>query len=178
MPVTLGYHWVKTCYGLWLPGDQRGHWSSDWDELIGFTKYHMLNERDPVRLRMAQELMKHPEVLLTPEMIDIVARVIGECCEQSRWDIAAASIEKTHTHLLITYSGLDIARTAKWISQQTTKTIHRETKHQGPAWGRNDWTSFIFDPEYFMNVKRYIEKHNERRGVEPRPYSWISDIIL
>jgi hypothetical protein len=27
MPNTIGYHIVKTGYGLWLPGDERGSWS-------------------------------------------------------------------------------------------------------------------------------------------------------
>jgi hypothetical protein len=134
----------------------------------------MLNERDPVRLRMAQELMKHPEVLLPPEMIEIVARVIGECCDA----VPVGDRGGIGLHLLLTYSGLQIERTAKWICQQTTKAIHRETNPKGPVWERNDWTSFVFDPEYFMNVKRYIERHNERRGVGPRSYSWVSDIIL
>ena len=30
MPNTLGFHYVKSGYGLWLPGDDRGHWSEAW----------------------------------------------------------------------------------------------------------------------------------------------------
>src|SRR4051794_5023169 len=127
MPITLGYHWVKTAYGLWLPGDNRGHWSTAWDQQIGYIRAHMLNEGDPVRLRMARELMKHPQVKFDREMINVAARVIGECCRASPWEIAAASVESTHTHLLVTYGGLNIDRTTKWISQQTTKAIHKET---------------------------------------------------
>ncbi|HMB96657.1 MAG TPA: transposase [Tepidisphaeraceae bacterium] len=178
MPVTLGYHWVKTGYGLWLPGDSRGHWSTAWDEQIGFMRPHMLNEGDPARKRMAQELMKHAEVKFTQQMIEIVVRVIGECAGESPWKIAAGSVESTHTHLLFTYSKLDIHRSVKWISQRTTKAIHQETSHLGPVWGKSDWTSYIFESEYFMNVKRYIENHNVRRGTDARPYAFISDVIL
>jgi len=56
MSATLGYHLVKSGYGLWLPGDDRGHWSSAWDKQIGFIKPHQLNEGDPVRQRMAREV--------------------------------------------------------------------------------------------------------------------------
>ena len=59
---TIGYHIVKSGYGLWLPGDDRGSWSSAWDELIGLVDPHTLNDGDPVRKRMAQERMKHKPV--------------------------------------------------------------------------------------------------------------------
>jgi len=49
MPRTLGYHYVKSGYGLWLPGDDRGSWSQACDEQIGFTEPHTLNPGDPVR---------------------------------------------------------------------------------------------------------------------------------
>ena len=44
---TLGYHWVKSCFGLWLPGDDRGHWSEAWDDQIGFIEPHTLHDGDP-----------------------------------------------------------------------------------------------------------------------------------
>src|SRR2546423_107272 len=111
MPNTLGFHYVKTCYGLWLPGDERGHWSEAWDEKIGYIEPHMLHPGDPVRKRMAEERMKYPEVKLTPEMIRVVEGTFGACAAASPWKITAASIERTHTHLLITYSPLNIDRT-------------------------------------------------------------------
>ncbi|MDY7107054.1 MAG: hypothetical protein SYC29_00300, partial [Planctomycetota bacterium] len=33
---TIGYHLVKSAYGQWLPGDEAGHWSTAWDERIGY----------------------------------------------------------------------------------------------------------------------------------------------
>ena len=60
-------------------------------------------------------------------------------------------------------------------AQETTKAIHRETTHQGPVWGKGDWTVYLFDVPYFLNVKRYIERHNERRGAAARPYPFLSE---
>ena len=74
---------------------------------------------------------------------------------------------------MITYSGLDIHKTAKWMCQQITKAIHQETDHQGPVWGKGDWCVYLFDWSYYGNVKRYIERHNERRGVGARPYAFL-----
>ena len=174
MSRTIGYHYVKSGYGLWLPGDARGHWSEAWDEQIGFIEPHMLHEGDPVRLRMAQERMKHPPVRLTPEMIAVVADTLAACGADSPWQIVAASIVPTHLHLALTYSGRPIEGTAKWLAQQMTKAIHRRTNHTGPVWCENYWCPFVFDAEYWQNLIAYIERHNIRRGLPARPYAFIT----
>ncbi|HEV2294023.1 MAG TPA: hypothetical protein VGR35_09205 [Tepidisphaeraceae bacterium] len=97
MPTTIGYHFVKSTHGTWLPGDERGHWSEAWDEQIGFIEPHMLHAGDPMRLRMARERIKHPEVRLTPKMIQVVEQTIARCVAESPCSIIAASIERTHS---------------------------------------------------------------------------------
>src|SRR5688500_9759552 len=98
---TLGYHIVISGYGLWLPGDDRGHWSEAWDSELGYIEPHKLHAGDPIRKRMAQERQKHAPVLLDVPMLKIVCDVLGRCAADSDWTIAAASIERTHTHLLM-----------------------------------------------------------------------------
>jgi hypothetical protein len=105
---TIGYHLVKSGYGLWLPGDCRGHWSSAWDEQIGYHEPHKFHEGDPVRERMARERMKHCPTRLTSHMIDAVANAVAACTAASDWKVAAAAIEATHMHLLLTYTARDI----------------------------------------------------------------------
>ena len=92
MARTLGYHWVKSCHGLWLPGDDRGSWSEAWDAELGFIEPHMLHEGDPVRKRMAEERMKHPPMRLTDAMIEIVAQAIGDCVARSNGGLAVAKL--------------------------------------------------------------------------------------
>lgn len=111
---TLGYHIVVSGYGLWLPGDERGHWSEAWDAELGFIEPHVLHEGDPVRQRMAEERRKHLPVRLDAAMQAVVAEAIARCRAESDWRIAAASIEATHTHLLMTYSDRDVDNTVKW----------------------------------------------------------------
>jgi REP element-mobilizing transposase RayT len=174
MPNTIGYHYVKSGYGLWPPGDDRGHWSEAWDEQIGFIEPHALHEGDPVRLRMAKERMKHSPVRLTRSMIDAVAAAIAQCAAASPWKLVAASLESTHLHLLITYSGIDIERTAKWLAQQMTKRVHAVANHAGPVFCENYWCNFVFEVSHWKNTIRYIERHNERRGELARPYVFIA----
>ncbi len=145
--MTLGYHVVKSGYGLWVPGDERGTWSEAWDDQSGFIEPHTLHFADPVRKRIAEERMKHPAVRFDASMMKAIGDSIGLCQEQSPWKVIAASIEATHVHLLIPYSGLDIYNTVKWVGDQTTKAVHRSTAHQGPVWCKGSWISFVFDNE-------------------------------
>jgi hypothetical protein len=174
MRSTLGYHIVVSGYGLWLPGDDRGSWSAAWDDQIGFVEPHTLHPGDPVRLRMSQERMQSPTVRLTAKMIGVVLRALGDCVAQSDWSAIAASVEATHAHLLLTYTRRNIDNTIKWIKDQTTKAIHRDTPHQGPVWCKGKWRSFLFDVDVLEQATTYIEQHNIRRGVGPRPYAFIT----
>jgi len=175
MPNTIGYHYVRSGYGLWLPGDERGHWSEAWDEQIGFYEPHHLHKRDPIRHRMAEERMKHPPVRFTPEILRQIEFTIETCQRQSAWKIAAASVEATHLHLLIPYTAQDIHGTAKWLGQQMTKAIHQFTSHEGPVFCKGHWLQFIFERTHWENTIAYVERHNVRRGESARPYSFLND---
>jgi len=178
VPRTLGYHWCKSAYGLWLPGDQRGHWSEAWDDQIGFIEPHTLHEGDPVRKRMAAERMTHPPVRFDLRMRQAIERAILDCAARSPWKIAASYIGETHTHLVLTYSGLDVDRTIKWLAQCTTKAVHHETSHQGPVWCEGSWLTYLFDEEYWHNTIRYVHRHNERHGDGQPESPSLSDIDL
>jgi REP element-mobilizing transposase RayT len=170
---TIGYHLVKSAYGLWLPGDTRGHWSSAWDEQIGYLEPHHLHTGDPVRERMARERMKHAPIRFTPAMIDAIACAVGHCANDSDWQIVAAAIEATHMHLLLTYTEREIGGTAKWLAQETTKRVHRDTNFVGQVWCEGRWREFIYDEPHWENTREYIQRHNLRRGLPAQPWDWI-----
>ena len=174
MSSTIGYHIVIAGYGLWLPGDDRGSWSEAWDDKIGFFDHHTLQKDDPQRKRMAYERMKHAPVRLNNQMIQAVNSVISKCEVESDWSVAAASVEPTHTHLLLTYTNRQIDNTVKWLKDQTTKAIHRNTAHDGPVWCKGKWRSFIFDEQVWDNTKSYIERHNIRRNESAQPHDYIT----
>jgi len=175
MADTLGFHIVKSGYGLWLPGDDRGHWSSNWDAQVGYIEPHTLHAGDPVRRRMAEERMKHPPVRWSSVMIQAIAMAVGQCADQSDWRIVAASIEPTHLHLLMSYHTRDIGKTCKWLAQCMSKQVHASTDHVGPVFARAKWCSFVFDQDIWRNTEAYIDRHNHRRGLPEKPYEWLAD---
>jgi hypothetical protein len=167
MPRTIGYHLVKSAYGLWLPGEDRGSWSDAWDNQIGYHQPHMLHPSDPVRHRMAAERMKHPAVRFTADMQLTITDAIKTCIAKSNGGLIVynMAIEETHMHLSLPYTGKDIDATAKWLADQTTKAVHRQSNHTGPVWAKGCWRSFIYDEDVWNHVGQYIDNHNKRRGV-------------
>ena len=171
---TIGYHIVLSCYGLWQPGDDRGHWSEAWDDMVGSVEPHTLHDGDPVRKWMAAEQMRHDPVRLGAPMIPAAAEAIGRCAAASEWRVAAASIESTHTHLLLTHTLNDIDNTVNSLKDRTAKAVHSGTDHVGPVWCRGRWRSFIFDPTPWAAARRYIERHNVRRRVPAAPHRFMT----
>jgi hypothetical protein len=90
--------------------------------------------------------------------------------------IMAAAIEPTHIHLLIANTGRDIDVTTKWIADQTTKAIHRETDHRGPVWTKNCWCDHIDSQEHWESAAVYIDDHNRRAGRGSRPYPFLAPL--
>jgi hypothetical protein len=174
---TLGYHIVISGYGLWLPGDERGHWSEAWDAELGYIEPDKLHPGDPTRKRMAEERQKHPPVRLSDHMQTVAIETLARCRAESDWQIAATSIEPTHTHLQLTYTGRDIDNTVKWLKDRLTKAIHGSTSHQGLVRCRGRWRSYIFKDDVWENTQLYIQRHNERRGAGPCPYSFIDTVV-
>ena len=127
---------------------------------------------------MAEERQKYPAVKLDAAMQAVVIETIGRCRAESDWRVAAASVEATHTHLLLTYTERDVDNTVKWFKDQATKAIHRETRHAGPVWCKGRWRSFLYDESVWRNTRAYIERHNERRGVGLRPYAFVDDVEI
>ena len=118
--------------------------------------------------------MAHQPVRLDDGMISSVIEAIGQYAAESDWTVVGASVESTHTHMLLTYTQRNIDNTVKWIKDQATKAIHRATAHTGPVWCKGKWRSFVFDDDVWSNTKTYIEKHNLRRRESARPYSFIA----
>ncbi len=170
---TLAIHYVRSAYGLWLPGDGRGDWSEAWDEQIGFIEPHKLHEGDPARLRMAEERMKHPSVRWDTKMQQAITAALATCAENSPWKILDYCIEETHFHALLSQSPLNIDRTVKWIGQETTKSVHRLTTYSGPVFCKGRWLQFIFEDSHLDNLGGYIQSHNTRRGLPAKPFDFL-----
>ena len=175
-------HVIWTTYMTWPPGDPRGHWSPLFDfygHLID--QGHHLNMPDPATLVHATALAKEPPKILTPDEQQIVADTIGDVMRTPtvpRFQVLAAAVERTHTHLLLSWLNEAIDRIVGRLKGRSSSEVIARGAEPGRhrTWTAGYWKVFLFEERSIPIVGRYIEAHNERRGLPPVPYEWITPL--
>ena len=95
-----------TCYGTWLPGDERGFVSNKLKPTGSFErKINAAGERphtdDSYTRAVAAELQKWPPVYLSPDDVFCVAKSLCEVAKNRQWRIPRAAIMRTHVHIVV-----------------------------------------------------------------------------
>ena len=173
-------HAIWTTYLTWPPGDARGHWSPLFD-FYGhlLDNGHRLNLPDATTLHHATELAKEPPKVLTPDEQQIVADTIGEVLHNHMAPsscVLAAAIERTHTDLVLTGIQEPIERViGRFKGRTSSEVIGRGSdRRRSRTWTAGFWKVFLFEGRSVPVVGRYVEAHNERHGLPPAPYDWIT----
>lgn len=173
-------HVIWTTYMTWPPGDARGHWSPLFDFYGHLVKQgHKLNLPNQTTLSRATALAKEPPRVLTPDDQRIVADTIGDVLRtqmESTAKIVAGAVERTHVHLLLGPFDEHIDRVVGRLKGRTSSAVVSagSEPNRRRTWTAGFWKVFLFDWRSVGPVSRYIEAHNERRGLPPAPYDWIT----
>ncbi len=175
---TCPIHVIWTTYKTGSPGDPRGHWSPLFDFYAHLTEQgHQLNLPDSTTLCHATELAKEPPKILTPEEQAVVANTIGDTLQNQMEhgaSVLAAAIERTHVHILLGALEEPINRVVGRLKGRTSSAVIAQgSEHERRrTWTAGYWKVFLFDRRSVEPVARYIEAHNERRGLPRAPYGW------
>ncbi len=177
---TAAIHVIWTNYMTWPPGDARGHWSPLFDfygRLIA--RGDRLNLPDPTTRAVAIARAKEPEKVFTRREQEIVARTVGLILRddfEGRVAVYAAAIERTHTHLLLGPTTIDLDKLVGRIKSRTSSAVIHDGDEpwRTRTWTTGYWHVFMFDIRSIPDVQVYIERHNTRRGLPPAPYPWIT----
>ena len=88
----LAYFLTWTCYGTWLPGDERG-----------WIKWHRGDQLPQPRLAVwcAERMVERP-LLLNAFQREVVHATIEEHCEFRRWRLHAVNCRSNHCHCVVT----------------------------------------------------------------------------
>jgi hypothetical protein len=94
-PIAFFITW--TCYGTWLPGDERG-----------WTRWHHGDQLPRPRLaNWCAEQMKSDAVVLTPPQREIVETVVTEHCSIRNWILHRVNCRTNHCHVVVTAPDYD-----------------------------------------------------------------------
>ena len=178
---TLGIHVIWTCYGTWMPGDptKRGHWSPLFD-LYGRLREtgSKLNLPDQTTYEIAKSRMKESIKNLTLEEQGIVAEELARHLAPvlaGGPTVHAAAIEQDHVHLLLGPVRERIDRCVGRLKGRTSSELlcHPDNWDRKRTWTSGYWKVYLFDDDAMRAVARYIEKHNERRGLPLPRFGWV-----
>ena len=160
MRPTLGIMITATTYGSWLRGDRRG-WIDD----------GRLMPPCPGLEATDRRRMLHTPFLFSPDQLHDVGGFIGhELSTRLATPIFALHVGTWHVHLAVSGQPADVPAVVKCA---------KDAVRYGLRPGRPIWTDgcdkrYCFDESSLRSRIRYVERHNEALGWDPRPWAFIT----
>lgn len=149
-PIAFFITW--SCYGTWLPGDERG-----------WTKWHKGQQiPQPFLADWCREKMTEEAIYLDDQQRMIVNSVIAEHCGIRSWHLHAVNCRSNHCHVVVTaigYEGEQVRDQFKAWGKRKLKEHQRRTPASDPVrehwWTRKGSVRYIFDEESLEAAIRY-----------------------
>ncbi len=118
-------HITWTCYGTWLPGDERGHVSNVLSSEVGFDPKHNvpgtpITAGDDYTRSQARAQQKHATVWLTADQALGAAEELVKAARERHWRIPRAALMANHMHVIVMdcpRDGPAVRRALKGVSQ-------------------------------------------------------------
>jgi len=126
----LAYYLTWSCYGTWLPGDERG-----WVEKPG-----EFREPDPNREAAARAFMTESALTLDNEQRVIVEQTITEHCRIRGWTLHAVNCRTRHVHVVVTAPGRQPDVVMDQLKAWCTRRLKDRDRGGGIAVRSNWWT--------------------------------------
>ena len=174
----LAFHSIFSCYGFWLPNEERGSWSTfvaNW-ELFRFgpaTKVYVRHsvaktpfDRD--RKRAMREALAHEPVRLSGTQ----ARIVGRSMREVPYTIHALAVMHDHVHIVIARMDRDIRQAVGHIKSEATRALRNESHFRNrPIWCDHGWNVYLDSAQDVERAIGYVENNPVREG-KPRQ-SWL-----
>jgi hypothetical protein len=159
MANTLATMITMTTYGTWLRGDRRG-WVED----------GQIFPADPDLESADRARLKHPPFLFPRDQLHEVGRFIGESVtSRLQLSIFALTVGTWHVHMVVSASRRPIADVVKCAKDAARHGLMLSR----PIWTEGYDKRFCFDVKSARNRIGYVERHNDRHGLPPQPWSFI-----
>jgi len=149
----LAYFITWTCYGTWLPGDDRG-----WTQ---WRKGEQIPQ--PFLADWCQKQMSETPLYLDPPQRSIVEKTVAEHCDVRKWCLHAVNCRTNHCHVVTTantHSGQQVRDQFKAWCKRRLKELEEtrsgnEIKPRKQWWTRRGSVRLVFDEESLEAAIRY-----------------------
>ena len=136
----LASHVIISCYGFWLPNEERGSWSDfvrSWELFRKFgpatkvSTHRSVAHRpyDRARRAEAQASLIYDPVLFNGLQARAVARGFATQVEKSGYVIYACAILKNHAHLVIKRHRYGVVQVVNLLKGAASRELEREGLH-------------------------------------------------
>jgi REP element-mobilizing transposase RayT len=189
--VILGYHFIFSAYGFWLPNDPRGSWSDTIRQLdllqfgpatkVTTARNLAHDEHDRTLRFQAKRALLHKPVRFTGIQARAIYRGFLVAQEEAGYEVCALSIMPDHVHLVMHAHPRGADLIARHLKSKATRQLTREGLHpfaqdtrkdgtHPSSWARKHWCPFIDTREYFERAIEYVRQNPIRAGL--REQSW------
>jgi len=191
----LGFHFIFSAYGFWLPNDPRGSWSTTIRnfDLLKFgtatktdTTRSVAAEPHDYRKRLhAKQALRCPPVRFSGQQARAMANGFAQVVAKQHYVVHALAIMPDHVHLLMQHHATDVDRIATQFKARATARLNVEdlhpTKHYPRAngslpspWARKHWCPFIRSVEHMRAAIRYVEQNPVKSGFKPQRWRLVT----
>jgi REP-associated tyrosine transposase len=194
----LGFHFILSAYGFWLPNDPRGSWSEvvrrfDLLRLGHATKINttrsVADQPHDVRGRFhAKRSLRYPPVQFSGIHARAVAHGFAQALTEHDYVIHALAILQDHLHLVMAWHQRHIDQIASHLKAKATMRLNREglhplAGHASPTgripspWARNYWCPFITSRQQMRIAIRYVQANPVKAGLRPQRWKLVTPYI-
>lgn len=190
----LGFHFIFSAYGFWLPNDPRGSWSEtvrQWELLrygpatkVTTTRSLAQDSHDAGRRRAAKRALRYPSVTFDGRQARAVTRGFAVASNEAGYDVLALAVLPDHAHLVMRWHARHVDDIASHLKARATRQLSDEGLHpmapfadargrKPSPWARNHWCPFIRTDAYLRRAVRYVEENPPKQGLPRQRWDFV-----
>lgn len=193
----LGFHFIFSAYGFWLPNDPRGSWSDSVRALhllkhgnatkVSTTRSLAGDFHDRAKRLAAKRDLKYPPVRLDGFQARAVARGFRDAMNEHDYRVHALAVLPDHVHLVMAWHRRHVDDIAAHLKSKATRAMNLEGIHPLRAfpmrgdrlpspWARNFWCPFIWDEHHLRVAIRYVETNPMKAGLKRQNWELVEPL--
>ena len=192
--MVLAYHLIVSCYGFWLPNDERGSWSGFVRayELARFGEATKVTTRrsvaktdfDQAKRDTMRMVLKRRPVRWTGKQANAVATGFADYCTRTGCIVHACAILPDHAHLVIARHRVKIERVCEQLKGAATAQLHRDGLHPfvnqpysngrlPTPWARKGWWVYLDSTRRISRAVEYTNNNPVRDGLKRQRWKFV-----
>lgn len=152
-PIAFFITW--TCYGTWLPGDERGWWRKG--------EFHAPND---LFREMAAAEMKETPFVPSRQDRDIVEATIARHCEIRGWTLHTAKARSNHVHVVVTAPGYEPETVRDQLKAWCTRKLKPTNPGRERFWTEGGSRRWINHEDDLEAAIMYVNEAQDRKGLD------------